>query len=735
MSERDPTVSNPDERAAAGLIAAAAHHLALGELDALESVCRQGLAQHPGESEFDHLLGLALCRGDRRAEGLQRLRGAVAQRPDDPARRHNLAVALHDAGDPEAEALLRENVRRAPNFAASWYSLGNVLMHRGDFEQAVSALIETTRVASNDVEAWNNLGVASARLGRVEDAVRAYQRALELSSAHPEALFNLASLLTRACRHTESSALWQRYLALRPGHAEAWHGLAISLYNCGEWAAAADAYRRSLALAPGNAMAMRGLAIAIKYLGEISAAEILLLDALRLAPGNVEVLNTLGATLMEQGRPDEAAAVLRRGLALDPDRDDLNSNLQLAMQYSDHSTQRDFAEGRVQVQRRLGARAPRAHGCDNTPDPQRRLRVGYVSPDFRLHSCAYFFEPLLAAHDRSRFEIHCYSCVTHPDATTARLRAMADGWHDITALTDEAAAEMIRTQAIDILVDMAGHTAGNRLGIFARKPAPVQMSWLGYPDDTGLRAIDARVSDAIIDPPGRPGEDVEDALIRLAAGAHCYAAPPPVPDVAPLPAASHDFVTFGSFNNIAKLTPATLELWAVLMRAVPRSRLVLKHWQLVDAPLRAGLLRALLIEGISPDRIDTLPRIADQREHLAAYHRIDIALDTFPYHGTTTTCEALWMGVPVLTLVGGRPAARVGASLLTRVGLESLVTHSRERFVAVGAALAGDVEALVRLRAGLRERMRASPLGNASLWVPHLEDAYREYWMRWCRDP
>jgi predicted O-linked N-acetylglucosamine transferase (SPINDLY family) len=733
MSEANPTVGDFDKRAAAALIAAAARHLERGELDALQSVCEQGLALHPGESEFDHLLGLALCRGGRRAEGLQRMRHAVAQQPDDPARRHNLAMALDDAGDSEAEAVLRENILRARDFAPSWYSLGNILMRRGDVAQAIDALIEATRAAPGDVQAWNNLGVASARLGRIDDAARAYERALGLSGSHPEALFNLASLYTGAARYAESPALWQRYLALRPAHAEAWHGLAISLYNCGDWTAATEAYRRTLALEPGNAMAMRGLAMALKYQGEISAAEALLFDALRLAPGNIEVLNTLGVTLIEKRRPDEAAAVFRRGLAIDPGRADLHSNLLLTMQYSEQSSADDMARERAQFEQRHGATAPRAARHDNVPDPQRRLRVGYVSADFRLHSCAYFFEPLLGAHNRSAFEIHCYSCVAHPDATTARLRAMADGWHDITTLTDEAAGAMIRAHGIDILVDMAGHTAGNRLAAFARKPAPVQVSWLGYPDDTGLHAIDARISDAITDPPGEASEHGDSTIIRLAAGAHCYAAPPPVPEVAPLPAVSNGFVTFGSFNNIAKVTPSTLRLWAALLREAPRSRLVLKHWQLADAPLRTELLRAFFMEGVAPDRIDTLPRIADQGGHLAAYHRIDIGLDTFPYHGTATTCEALWMGVPVLTLLGERPPARVGASLLTRVGLQSLIADSRERFVVIGAALAGDIEALARLRAELRERMRASPLGNPALWTPHLEGAYRELWTRWCR--
>ena len=662
---------------------------------------------------------------------LQQLRELTQRNPDDPACCHNLGVALDDVGDAEAEAVFRDNVNRAPAFAPSWYSLGNVLLRRDDVAGAVEAYLAATRAAPNDVLAWTNLGVASARLGRQDDAVIAYERAVELSEGnHPEALYNLASMHTVAARYPRAPALWQRYLEFRPHHGEAWHGLAVCLYNRGDWQAAAEAYRKALALMPHNVEAMREMALTLKRLNEITAAEILLLEALRLAPNNGEVLNTLSGVLTDLRQPDESVAVLRQAIAAEPQRVSHYSNVLLTLQYSERTNADDIAAALKAFDTCQSALVQRVTHHTNSIERERRLRIGYVSGDFRVHSCAYFIEPLLMAHDRSRFEIFCYSNVERPDAATERLKAMADHWHEIRALGDDAACALIQSHGIDLLVDLSGHTSDHRLAVFARKPAPVQVSWLGYPDDVGLSAIDARISDDIIDPPDA-GAGSGRGVLRLSCGMHCYAAGMDAPQVSPLPAVRNGHVTFGSFNNITKLTPTTLRVWTALMYAVPDSRLMLKHAQLGDVRLRTELLRAFLLEGVPPGRIDLLPRTDGQGGHMGMYHQIDIGLDSFPYNGTTTTCEALWMGVPVLTLCGKRPAARVGASLLTRIGLQSLVTETSEQFVAIGVALAADREALAHMRLGLRDRLRASPLGNPALWAPHMEAAYRTLWLQY----
>ena len=367
----------------------------------------------------------------------------------------------------------------------------------------------------------------------------------------------------------------------------------------------------------------------------------------------------------------------------------------------------------------------------NPRDPGRRLRVGYVSPDFRRHSVSYFLEPLLAAHDRAGFEIFCYAEVIQPDEVTARLQRHADHWLITAGMPDDALAARIRADGIDILIDLAGHTAGNRLPLFARRPAPIQATWLGYPNTTGLPAIDYRLADAISDPPGWGDALASETLLRLPGGFLCFGPPVHAPPPGVPPCLAAGAVTFGSFNNPAKISLPTIESWSAILKRLPDARLLLKSRQLVDA-MTWVLLRTRFAErGIPANRVDMLGFQADTVSHLEVYHRVDIALDPFPYNGATTTCEALWMGVPVVTLAGDRHAARVGASLLSRVGLDGLIAASRDEYVERAVDLAGDRERLAALRSTLRPDMAASSLCDATAFARGVEAAYRGIWERW----
>ncbi len=547
-------------------------------------------------------------------------------------------------------------------------------------------------------------------------------------------LLDHALELHRTARLAEAESIYRRILALAPGHPDALNLLGLAALQSERPADGLAMFDQAIRNAPAVADFHNHRGLALQRLGRTADATASFRKALAIMPLHVGALANLAGAMLANGEIDAAIDCYRRALDLQPGHAEAFSNYLLALNY-DPGAGADFvlAEHR-RFEAVLGIEARGDHRRDR--DPARRLKVGYVSPDLCEHSCAFFVAPLLAAHDRTCVDVFCYAAVKRPDATTARLRGMADHWRDIAGLDDAAAAALIERDGIDILVDLAGHTAGNRLPLFARKPAPVQVSWLGYPNTTGLRAIDYRLTDESADPPGTDlagadGRNVE-RLIRLPGGFLCYQPPADAPDPAPPPVVRGAGVTFGSFNNSSKISAPVVELWAGILARAPASRLVLKARQLESQALRqhyAGLFSA---RGIAADRLVLLPWTATIRAGMAAYDEVDIALDTFPYNGTTTTCEALWMGVPVVTLAGDRHASRVGASLLRAVGLAELVTESPAAYLATAVALADSPDRIRAWRRTLRAQVAASPLCDSRQFAAGVETAFRTMWHRWC---
>ena len=456
-------------------------------------------------------------------------------------------------------------------------------------------------------------------------------------------------------------------------------------------------------------------------------------QAIGIRPDFAGAHSNLGLVLTAQGKLDEAVAAYRQAIGIKPSLSQAFTNMLIGLNYDDKSTNEDLFAAHREWDERYGQRAPRFTAYTNDRDPARRLRIGYLSPDFRQHSVAYFVEPLLQGHDRQKVEVFCYAEVTRPDLVTTRLQGLADHWLVTVGLSDEQLAERIRTDGIDILVDVAGHTAGNRLLVFARKPAPVQVTWLGYPNTTGLKAIDYRLVDAVTDPVGEADAWASETLVRLKDGFLCYSGVRDGPEPTSAPCLRTGTVTFGSFNNPAKVSTATFDAWAKLLSRLPQARLLLKGRPFADAATRVLFLDRLGERGVSAERVELLAWQPDLAEHLALYHRVDIALDPFPYNGTTTTCEALWMGVPVITLRGHRHAGRVGASLLTQVGLTDLIADSTEEYVEIAVALAGNPGRLDELHRLLRPRVAASPLCDEGAFAAKIEAAFRTMWQHWCQ--
>ncbi len=507
------------------------------------------------------------------------------------------------------------------------------------------------------------------------------------------------------------------------GRAPVWNDFGNVLADLGRPGEAVEAFHRAIAADPSLSQAHSNLGAVLASQGGYGAAAECYAQALKAAPDNMAAQLNLGVAHLEQGDAAAAIRAFDAVLVQAPGLRDVQDNRLYARLY-------DAEDPRVVADehRAWGATMPAAAAVALAdPDPNRRLRVGYVSPDFRRHAVAFFLAPFLEARDPAVVEVFCYADVLRPDAVTEALRGQADHWRAVHGWTDAALLAQIKVDRIDILVDLAGHTQGNRLGLFAARAAYIQVTGIGYPATTSLPAMDYRFCDAVTDPAG--AEDfASETLVRLTPNLHCFAAlASPAPG--PLPALAAGHVTFGSFNKLAKISDVTVRLWAAVLAALPTARLVVKSKPLTEKATRDRLIERFTVLGVRPDRIDLSGWMPDDGDHMALYGRVDMALDTFPYNGTTTTCEALWMGVPVLTLAGRAHAGRVSASLLTAAGLADWIAESPEAFVALAIAKAGDPAALAEVRLGLRERVRVSPLCDAQAHARGVEAAYRAMWI------
>lgn len=584
-----------------------------------------------------------------------------------------------------------------------------------------------------DADARLACGVIAGLQGEHAQAEDYCRQALALAPKLAAGHYNLGIALRSQGRLAEARDSFRRATELHPNYSEAMDALAhahIALYD---WPVAAQVLNDIIAAWPRKAEMRNNLGTVYQAMGRIGDAIASYEAALNINPRLAVALTSLGGAHQGRGDFEQAERYYRQCLAVAPGDLQARSNLLMLLNYlPDVKPDAVFAEhlewGRV-AEDRLPVLEPIARDRD----PQRRLRVGYLSPDFCEHSVASFIEPVLRHHDRSRFEVWCYSNLPRPDETTLRLKACADGWRDIDKLSDSEVARLIRDDRIDVLVDLAGHTANSRLVVLAARPALLQMTWIGYPNTTGLRAVDYRISDSTCDPAGEEAWYSE-RLLRLPGSLLCYQPHPDAPEVLPLPALANGHLTFGSFNNFSKLNPGVLQLWSEVLKQVPDSRLLLKCPALTDAEVRARVSTALRELGIGAERVDLLGHTRTRQEHLALYARVDIALDTFPYNGTTTTCEALWMGVPVLSLAGKHHAGRVGASLLGAAGLTDWLADTPESFVEIAQSRAADLSGLERLRGMLRDQLAGAALCDAAGFVRRLEDALCQAWVSRTRE-
>jgi predicted O-linked N-acetylglucosamine transferase (SPINDLY family) len=541
-----------------------------------------------------------------------------------------------------------------------------------------------------------------------------------------ERLLHEANRLRDAGRLAEALVPLEQAAALAPNDPGAALTLGVTLLDLQRAPAALAPLERLVALLPQVAEARNILVSALLAAGHPSRALHHVNAALELRPGHPASLENLGRCLRALGRIDEALPAYDAAAAASP-LPATHSNAIFAAHYVSGLSPADLtARASAWARRHTAPWAALPRPTRLAPRPGARLRIGYVSADFRQHAVAFFLEPVLATHDPAAVETFCYVNTREADAVTARLRAAAHHWRDLTRLDDEAAAACIRADQIDVLVDLSGHTADHRLGVFARRPAPCQITWLGYPATTGLPAIDFRVTDSACLPP-EVDERLHgsERLLRLPAVFCCYQPPADAPPVTPLPCLTGAPFTFISCNALAKLSPATIALWSTVLQAVPDSRLHLHAPGGSDPGAQSGFAEKFAAHGIAPGRVILSGESLAVRAHLARYQAADLALDATPYAGTTTTCEALLMGVPVVTLAGDTHVSRVGVSLLRAAGLPECVGQTPAEFVRIAVGLAQDRAALAGLRAGLRERLLNGPLGQTTAFTRHWEAALR----------
>lgn len=613
------------------------------------------------------------------------------------------------------------------------YLFGDTLHDLGRLDQAIEHLQKARGLDPQHIGAVYTLAVALHDKGNLEEAISCYRIAEALRPGHVKTYNNMGSAYQRLGRLDEAIACYEKALCLDPNFFMAHYNLGCAHYLKKNLAAAKQSFQRALSLKPDFAQAHNNFANLLKDEGQLKSAAEEYRLAIRHNPNLAEAYFNLANVLIKSWRIEEALVLLEQLLTIDPKHEIGHSNYLFYAHYSDRFNADDFYRmARKWEQMHASAIAERARKIKfpNHADPGRKLRIGYVSGDFCLHPVGLFIEGVLASHDKSDVEVYCYYNFPQRDEQTARLASLADHWRDIHDISDEVADALIRKDEIDILVDLSGHTEANRLLLFARKPAPVQVTWLGYFDTTGVSEMDYLLADPVGVPEAHR-EHFTETVWYLPDTRLCFSPPEIDLRVAPLPALKNGHITFGCFQNMSKVGDKVLAAWAAILTALPGARLRWQCHQLKDPEVVKELMPRLQQHGIDPARL-SLHGSVSREAYLAAHSEVDMMLDTFPYPGGTTTCEALWMGVPTLTLAGDTLLSRQGASLLTAAGLGDWIATSREEYIGRAIALASDLPKLATLRAGLREQVGTSPLFDAPRFARNLEEAYRGMWRKWC---
>jgi protein O-GlcNAc transferase len=740
---------------------ALAHHQA-GRLPDAESLYQQILMVAPDHSDALHLLGViafqkgqnemaaeligrsvgikptavAYCNlGDaflglgRPEDAVASYRQAITLQPDYAEAHFSLGIAFQNRGRmSDAAACYREAIAIRPDYAGAHNNLGHILQIQNRPDEAIRHCLDALALDPDFVEAYCNMGNAFQAQGKLEEAVECHRRTIVLRPGYAEGHSNLGNVLRSQGRLDEAIAHLRAAVALKPDFAEAYCNMGNALQAQGKLDEAIEVYRQAIVLKPDLVEAQNNLAAVLIRLGRMDEAILYCRQALALAPDYAEARHNLGNAFKDQGLLDDAIKNYREALRLKPEYADAQSGLLFCLNYHpDMSAEeifRAYQEYDSQQCQPLKS-AWRAH--DNDRNPDRRLRVGYVSPDFRQHSVRLFLEPLLANHDKAQVEVYAYAELFVEDEMSLRYKSYADHWVPTKGMSDEALAERVRRDGIDILVELAGHTADNRLLTFARKPAPVSVSWLGYGYTTGLSAIDYYLTDEACAPLGSEALFAEQPW-RIATPAYVYRPASGMGEVGDLPALRRGHITFGTLTRSVRINHRTIRVWSELLKAVPNSLLVIDSFHFKESEMRERLAARFAQHGIERERLE----IGFNSPPWDVLRGTDIGLDCFPHNSGTTLFETLYMGVPYITLAGRPSVGRLGSSILHGVGHPEWIAENEDEYIARAAELAGEIPRLARVRTALRDEMRACPLMDEPGFARKVEGAYRGMWKAWC---
>ncbi|MBF0587529.1 MAG: tetratricopeptide repeat protein [Magnetococcales bacterium] len=633
----------------------------------------------------------------------------------------------------EAARVIVHLLARDPQQPDALLLAGFIAQGRGDWDEAVSHFQGALCAVPEDGELWAHLGTAQHASGALQQAVVSYRQSLTYHPDHPKAMANLSLALQELGELEEAITLYRYTLARDPQQPDVWNNLGLALHEQGAWPASEAAYGEALALNPNHVDALANLGRVLEDQGRMVEAEQALRASLALQPGHADRLGNLGGVLKHQARMSEAAACYRQVLAIQPEHRATLSNLLVSMPFMSQFN----GEAVLAQARHTGAIFEAPHRSywpsrhANDPDPERRLKIGYLSPNLARHVLVYSLEPVLAAHDARQVEIYIYAHVPRPDAVTERLRGLVDHWTFVHTLSDDEIAARIVADEIDILIDPMGHWADNRLPVFARKPAPIQIAFQCQGMTSGLSAMDYAIGDRWLNRDGAMQAHATEKIIELEGGFQVTGFDQ-APAIGAPPSEQAGCVTLGVFTNPAKLSDRLLHLWAEILTALPTARLLLKG-KFLDLPEIQQRLQTRLAEyGVDTARLEILGLVAET-EHLALYQRVDLALDTLPFVGGRTSAESLWMGIPTVTLIGETLYGRYTYSHLSRIGAPELAARDGAEYVRIAVALAQDPERLSAYRKRLRPMMQASNLMNPRLHTAEFETALRIAWRRWCR--
>jgi protein O-GlcNAc transferase len=736
-----------------------------GKTDEAIAEFKAALELKPEMVSAHNNLGNALRDQGKHTEAIASYRAALALNPSMPETLYNLGNALRELNQlDDAVAAYEQALSVKPDYSDAQTNLGTVLQTQGKYLQAIDAFDKTIRISPNDAKAFYNKGVVLQTLGRYADAEDVYRQAVALRPDYVEAYNNLGTVLRQLEKLDDAIACFECAVAIRPDHAKAVENLAAAFMSKGEHAKSLAICRRVVELRPNDPETRHSLGNILRGAGYPDEAILEFKKALELRPDYTDarfsLANTyysmrrfeesiegydaviaaqpmamkaranLAAAYWNSGRLADALEAYDRALGVMPDHWSIHSNRIYIMHFDQRFDSRQLLDAHKEWDRRHAAplaREIKPHLNDANPD--RRLRVGYVSPDFRNHCQSLFTSALFPYHDHEQFEIVCYSSVSKPDEITQKLNHQSDLWREVHGIEDASLAQMIRDDKIDILVDLTMHMASARPMLMARKPAPVQIAWLAYPSTTGISAIDYRLTDPYLDPPGTNDELYTEKSVRLPDTFWCFdpsgMGTTDSVKVNPLPALKNGYVTFGCLNHCVKISDRTLGLWRQVLEAVPDSRLVIlaphgRH--------RAHILEMLAVAEPRVQFLDFAPR----DHYLQYYHQIDLGLDAIPYNGHTTSLDSMWMGVPVVTVLGQTIVGRAGWSQLCNLDLREFAAQREADFAPLAARWARDIPKLEQLRASLRQRMEKSPLMDGKRFARNMEAVFRDVWRRWC---